>query len=284
MKTPYEKQLGALIENALIEDIGEGDHTSLSCIPPDKKGKAILLVKEQGIIAGIDVAGFIFHKVDKQSDFEVILADGAVVVPGDIAFNVSGNIHAILKVERLVLNIMQRMSGIATQTEHYVGKLHGLKTKVMDTRKTTPGMRFLEKEAVRIGGGENHRMGLYDMIMIKDNHINYSGSIANALEQTHRYLKDKNLSLKIEIEAHDLNAVREILDIGGVDRIMLDNFTINDTEKAVELINGRFEIESSGGITLETIRDYAECGVDYVSIGAMTHQIKSLNLSLKAIT
>ena len=283
MKTPYERQLNAFIDNALSEDIGEGDHTSLSCIQPDTKGKAILMVKEQGLIAGIDVAEFVFHKVDEQSVFEAILADGAVVSPGDIAFEITGNVLDILKVERLILNIMQRMSGIATQTEHYVSKLHGLKTKVMDTRKTTPGMRFLEKEAVRIGGGENHRMGLYDMIMIKDNHINYAGGITKALEQTHRYLKEKNLNLKIEIEAHDLNAVQEILDIGGIDRIMLDNFTVMDTEKAVELINGRFEIESSGGITMETIRDYAECGVDYISIGAMTHQIKSLNLSLKAI-
>lgn len=283
MKTPYERQLNAFIDNALSEDIGEGDHTSLSCIPPDTKGKAILMVKEQGLIAGIDVAEFVFHMVDEQSVFEAILADGAVVSPGDIAFEITGNVLDILKVERLILNIMQRMSGIATQTEHYVSKLHGLKTRVMDTRKTTPGMRFLEKEAVRIGGGENHRMGLYDMIMIKDNHINYAGGITKALEQTHRYLKEKNLNLKIEIEAHDLNAVQEILDIGGIDRIMLDNFTVMDTEKAVELINGRIEIESSGGITMETIRDYAECGVDYISIGAMTHQIKSLNLSLKAI-
>jgi len=284
MKTPYETQLDAFIENALREDVGEGDHTSLSCISPDKKGKAILLVKEKGIIAGISVAEFIFRKVDEQSIFEANLEDGSVVSPGDIAFYIIGNILNILKVERLVLNIMQRMSGIATQTEHYVSKLHGLKTRVMDTRKTTPSMRFLEKEAVRVGGGENHRMGLYDMIMIKDNHIHYAGGIANALEKVHRYLKEKNLHLKIEIEAHDMNAVQEILDIGGVDRIMLDNFTVSDTEKAVELINGRFEVESSGGITLETIRDYAECGVDYVSIGAMTHQMRSLNLSLKAIT
>jgi len=283
MKTPYEKQLDAFIQNALDEDIGDDDHTSLSCIPQSKKGKAMLLVKEHGIIAGIKIAGAVFRKVDKDCIFEGISADGAVVSPGDIIFYIIGNTHAILKVERIVLNIMQRMSGIATQTERYVSKLHGLKTRVMDTRKTTPGMRFLEKEAVRIGGGENHRMGLYDMIMIKDNHIYYTGGIKKAIEKAHMYLEKRKLDLKIEIEAHDLNAVKEILEVGRVDRIMLDNFTVSDTEKAVEMINGRFEIESSGGITLETIRDYAECGIDYVSIGALTHQSKSLNLSLKAI-
>ena len=284
MKIPYEKQLNAFLEIALNEDIGNGDHTSLACIPPTKKGKVILLVKEKGIIAGIKVAEAIFERVDKDSVFEANLTDGAVVGPGDIAFFVTGNIRAILKVERILLNIMQRMSGIATQTEHYVSKLHGMKTRVMDTRKTSPGMRFLEKEAVRIGGGENHRMGLYDMIMIKDNHIAYAGGIRKAIEKAHRYLEKRNLNLKIEIEAHDLAAVAEILEVGRIDRIMLDNFTVSDTEKAVEMINGRFEIESSGGITLETIRDYAECGIDYVSIGALTHQSKSLNLSLKAIT
>jgi len=283
MKTPYEKQLDAFIINTLNEDIGEGDHTSLSCIPQSKKGKAMLLVKEHGIIAGIKIAEAVFRKVDKDCIFEAISTDGAVINPGDIIFYIIGDIHAILKVERIVLNIMQRMSGVATQTEHYVSKLHGLKTRVMDTRKTTPGMRFLEKEAVRIGGGENHRMGLYDMIMIKDNHIGYAGGIKKAIENANMYLEKRKLDLKIEIEAHDLNAVKEILEVGRVDRIMLDNFTVSDTEKAVEMINGRFEIESSGGITLETIRDYAECGVDYISIGALTHQIKSLNLSLKTI-
>jgi nicotinate-nucleotide pyrophosphorylase (carboxylating) len=283
MKIPYEKQLDAFIKNALDEDIGDGDHTSLSCIPQSKKGKAMLLVKEHGIIAGIKIAEAVFRKVDKDCIFEAISADGAVVSPGDIIFYIIGDIHAILNVERIVLNIMQRMSGIATQTERYVSKLHGLKTRVMDTRKTTPGMRFLEKEAVRIGGGENHRMGLYDMIMIKDNHIDYAGGIKKAIEKAHIYIEKRKLNLKIEIEAHDLNAVKEILEVGRVDRIMLDNFTVSDTEKAVEMINGRFEIESSGGITLETIRDYAECGINYVSIGALTHQSKSLNLSLKAI-
>lgn len=283
MKTPYEKQLDAFIENALNEDIGDGDHTSLSCIPHSKKGKAMLLVKEHGIIAGIKIAEAVFQKVDKDCIFKAIFSDGVVVSPGDIIFYIIGDIHATLKVERIVLNIMQRMSGIATQTERYVSKLHGLKTRVMDTRKTTPGMRFLEKEAVRIGGGENHRMGLYDMIMIKDNHIDYAGGIKKAIEKAHMYLEKRKLNLKIEIEAHDLNAVKEILEVGRVDRIMLDNFTVSDTEKAVEMINGRFEIESSGGITLETIRDYAECGIDYVSIGALTHQSKSLNLSLKAM-
>ena len=280
----YEKLLDAFIENALSEDIGNGDHTSLSCIPPSRKGKAMLLVKEKGIIAGIKAAEAVFRKVDEASVFEPNFEDGAVVNPGDIAFFITGTVIAILKVERIVLNIMQRMSGIASQTERYVSKLHGLKTKVMDTRKTTPGMRFLEKEAVRIGGGENHRMGLYDMIMIKDNHIWYAGGVRQAIEKVHRYLEKTSLNLKIEIEAHDLNAVEEILKVGRVDLIMLDNFTVSDTEKAVEMINGRFEIESSGGITLETIRDYAECGIDYVSIGALTHQHKSLNLSLKAIS
>ena len=270
------------IIRSLDEDLGNGDHSSLACIPPGATGKAKLIIRERGILAGIRIAGELFSIVDKHLRFNIFLEDGSHVVPGDIAFSVSGSSRSILKAERLVLNIMQRMSAIATSTGEYVKKLHGLKTKILDTRKTTPGMRFLEKEAVRIGGGRNHRMGLYDMIMLKDNHIDYSGGIEQAISRTIEYLKIHNLDLKIEIEARTHEDVRKILATGGIDRIMLDNFSVEDTLAAVKEINGRFETESSGGITLSTIRDYAECGVDFISVGALTHHISGLDMSLKA--
>ena len=268
---------------SLAEDLGDGDHSSLACIPAGKNGLAKLLIKENGILAGIKVAQELFSIVDKDLIVDLILEDGSRIIPGDIAFYLSGNEQSILKSERLVLNIMQRMSGIATTTHEYVSKLEGLKTIILDTRKTTPGMRFLEKEAVRIGGGMNHRMGLYDMIMLKDNHIDYAGGISNAISKTREYLKRNNLNLKVEIEARSLEDVRTILASGGIDRIMLDNFSVQDTLAAVKEISGRYETESSGGINLSTIRSYAECGVDFISVGALTHHIKSLDMSLKAI-
>ena len=278
-----EKTLGHFIDLAIKEDIGDGDHTSLATIPTDHKGKARLLVKEEGIIAGIEVAEMVFLKLDHSVIFKPLMKDGQPVKYGDIVFEVEGKTIAILQAERLVLNIMQRMSGIATQTRLYVDKLQGLKTKILDTRKTTPGMRLLDKYAVKTGDGENHRIGLYDMILIKDNHIDFSGGIENALDKTFEYLKKKGKNLKIEIEARSINDVERILAKGGIDRIMLDNFTPELTKQAVQLINGRYEIESSGNITIENIRDYAECGVDYISVGALTHQIESLDLSLKAV-
>jgi len=278
----YNDLLERLIETAIIEDLGDGDHSSLSCIPESAEGKAQLIVKENGILAGVEIAKIIFHKLDNKVIFQQLLSDGSPIKKGDIAFYVSGNTRSLLQAERLVLNIMQRMSGIATQTSIYVEKLKGLNTKILDTRKTTPGMRILDKAAVKLGGGENHRMGLYDMIMLKDNHIDFAGGISNAIMQTKKYLKETGKDLKIEVEARNLQEIREILAI-GVDRIMLDNFTVQQTRAAVELINNACETESSGGITLETIRSYAECGVTYISIGALTHQIKSLDLSLKAV-
>jgi nicotinate-nucleotide pyrophosphorylase (carboxylating) len=275
--------LREFILRSLAEDLGDGDHSSLACIPSETKGKAKLLIKEKGILAGIRVAVELFSIIDNELKPEMILEDGTNVVPGDIAFYVSGRQQSILKSERLVLNIMQRMSGIATNTHEYATRLKGLKTKILDTRKTTPGFRFLEKEAVRIGGGLNHRMGLYDMILLKDNHIDYAGGISNAIHKTRAYLKRDNLNLKVEIEARSLEEVRTILAVGGVDRIMLDNFSVEDTSIAVKEISGRFETESSGGIDLSTIRTYAECGVDFISVGALTHHIKSLDMSLKAI-
>lgn len=272
-----------LIVRSLEEDIGDGDHSSIACIPPDAEGKAKLLVKQEGVIAGLRVAAVLFKTVDPGLHAEFFIRDGEKVNPGDIAFILSGNQRSILKSERLVLNIMQRMSGIATSTAEYAAKLDGLRTKILDTRKTTPGLRALEKEAVSLGGGMNHRFGLYDMIMLKDNHIDFAGGIEKAIERTSDYLKRKGLKLKVEIEARNLGEVRRILAAGKVDRIMLDNFNLADTRSAVELIAGRLETESSGGITLETIRSYAECGVDFISVGALTHQIKSLDMSLKTI-
>ncbi|MDX9694565.1 MAG: carboxylating nicotinate-nucleotide diphosphorylase [Bacteroidales bacterium] len=271
------------IKSAIKEDIGDGDHTSIACIPETNTGKAKLLVKQPGIIAGIEIAQKVFHIIDPSLAVEVFITDGTEVKYGDVAFIVSGNTQSILKSERLVLNIMQRMSGIATLTNEYVKKIGGTKAKILDTRKTTPGFRYFEKLAVKIGGGENHRMGLYDMIMLKDNHIDFAGGIKKAIEKTQDYLKRTNKNLKVEIEARTLNDVKEILSIGGVDRIMLDNFTPELTREAIALINGKIETESSGGINLETIQKFAVTGVDYISVGALTHQIKSLDLSLKAI-
>lgn len=278
----HNRVLKDFISGCLAEDIGDGDHSTLACIPADATGRARLLIKEKGILSGCTVAGEVFSIIDSGIIFEQFLTDGTRISPGEIAFHVSGKIHSILKSERLVLNIMQRMSGIATSTGLYVEKLAGLRTKVLDTRKTTPGMRFLEKEAVRTGGGFNHRMGLFDMIMLKDNHIDYAGGIENAILMTNDYLARTKKKLRIEIEARNTGDVKKILKTGGVDRIMLDNFNLADTREAVKLINGRFETESSGGITLETIRDYAECGVDFISAGALTHHIRSLDMSLKA--
>lgn len=278
------KILREFILRSLAEDIGDGDHSSQACIPEETTGKAKLLIKEKGILAGIRVAQEIFHLTDKDLKLDVVLEDGTLIFPGDIAFYLEGRQQSILKAERLVLNIMQRMSGIATSTHEYVSKLEGLKTKILDTRKTTPGMRFLEKEAVRIGGGVNHRMGLFDMIMLKDNHIDFAGGIEKAITKTQEYLKKNKLDLKVEIEARNLDDVKTILSVGRVDRIMLDNFNTRDTLLAVKEISGKYETESSGGITLETIRSYAECGVDFISVGALTHHIKSLDMSLKAAT
>jgi nicotinate-nucleotide pyrophosphorylase (carboxylating) len=275
--------LREFILNSLAEDLGDGDHSSLACIPSETKGKAKLLIKEKGVLAGIRVAAELFSTIDNDLKLDLILEDGAYVVPGDIAFYISGSQQSILKSERLVLNIMQRMSAIATSTNEYATQLKGLKTRILDTRKTTPGFRFLEKEAVRIGGGMNHRMGLFDMIILKDNHIDYAGGIYQAINKTREYLKRNNLNLKVEIEARSMEDVRTILKAGGVDRIMLDNFSIEETLLAVKEISGRFETESSGRIDLSTIRPYAECGVDFISVGALTHHIRSLDMSLKAV-
>ncbi|HYX08773.1 MAG TPA: carboxylating nicotinate-nucleotide diphosphorylase [Bacteroidales bacterium] len=275
--------LDQFIDHALIEDVGDGDHSSLACIPEKAEGSSKLLIKQKGILAGVDVAEFIFRKLEPSIQIEILIGDGEKVTTGDISFIVTGKIQTLLKAERLVLNIMQRMSGIATHTRQYADMLKDYHTTVLDTRKTTPGMRMLDKEAVRLGGGENHRMGLYDMIMLKDNHIDFAGGIEKAISKTRAYLKEKNKSLKIEIEVRSLDNVKKVLATGGIDRIMFDNFTPEDTKKAVELIDGRFETESSGMINLDTVTKYAASGVDYVSVGALTHQIKSLDMSLKAI-
>lgn len=277
-----EFNLDLFIELALAEDVGDGDHSSLACVPNNVSGKAQMLIKEDGILAGVEIGVSIFNKVDTKLLVTVLLSDGTSVKPGDIAMTVEGSQQSILKAERLVLNVMQRMSGIATYTNKIVQLIDGTKTKVLDTRKTTPLLRTLEKQAVKIGGGENHRFGLYDMIMLKDNHIDYAGGIKAAVTKTKEYLNSTGRDLKIEVEARDLNEVKEILAIGGVDRIMLDNFNYSDTKTAVEIIGSTCETESSGGITIDTIRAYAECGVDYISIGALTHSIKSLDISLKA--
>lgn len=275
--------INELIELAIQEDIGNGDHTSLSCIPKNAKGKAHLLIKEEGIIAGIEIAQQVFKKIDTNLVFDQLLQDGTKVSVGDIAFTIEGSSQSILKTERLALNFMQRMSGIATKTNFYVQLLEGLSTKILDTRKTTPGLRFIEKMAVKTGGGVNHRMGLYDMIMIKDNHIDYAGGIKEAIESANKYISKNQLDIKIEIEARNLNELGEILKTGSIHRIMLDNFTFEDLRTAIKLIDNNYETEASGGITEKTVRKYAECGVDYVSVGALTHQINSLDLSLKAI-
>ena len=271
-----------LLELAFAEDIGDGDHTTLCCIPSDAMGKSHLLVKEEGILAGVEMARKVFNKFDPTMKMTVLIEDGAHVKPGDIAFVVEGKVRSLLQTERLMLNIMQRMSGIATMTHRYVERVKGTGCHILDTRKTTPGMRILEKQAVKIGGGMNHRIGLFDMILLKDNHIDFAGGIANAINRCHEYLKEKGLDLKIEIEVRDFNELQQVLDQGGVDRIMLDNFTPADTKKAVDIINHRYEVESSGGITYDTIRDYAEQGVDFISVGALTHSVKGLDLSFKA--
>lgn len=278
-----QQYINNFIKAALAEDIGDGDHTSLSCIPAGQVGKAKLLVKQQGILAGVQIAKTIFNIFDPRLKITVLINDGAKIQPGDIAFEVEGPEVSIVQTERLVLNFMQRMSGIATQTAEYVKLVDGLKTQIIDTRKTTPGMRVFEKMAVKIGGGGNHRMGLYDMILIKDNHIDYAGGIDQAIRRAKDYLAQKGKNLKIEVEARSFDEINQIMTIGGIDRIMIDNFNIDDTKKAVELIAGKYETESSGGITKQTLRQYAECGVDFISVGALTHQITSLDLSLKAV-
>ena len=271
-----------LLELAFAEDIGDGDHTTLCCIPADAMGKSHLLVKEEGILAGVEMARKVFNKFDPTMKMDVMIHDGAHVKPGDIAFVVTGKVRSLLQTERLMLNIMQRMSGIATMTHRYVERVAGTRCHILDTRKTTPGMRILEKQAVKIGGGMNHRLGLFDMILLKDNHIDFAGGIVNAIRRCHEYLKAKGLDLKIEIEVRDFDELQQVLNEGGVDRIMLDNFTPADTRKAVAIINHRYEVESSGGITYDTIRDYAEQGVDLISVGALTHSVKGLDLSFKA--
>ena len=271
-----------LIELAFAEDIGDGDHTTLCCIPEDAMGKSHLLIKEDGILAGVEMAKKVFAKFDPTMQVEVLINDGAHVKVGDIAMVVTGKVRSLLQTERLMLNIMQRMSGIATMTNKYVELLKGTKTRVLDTRKTTPGLRMLEKQAVKIGGGTNHRIGLFDMILLKDNHVDFAGGIANAIDRCHNYLKEKNLDLKIEIEVRNFDELQQVLDKGGVNRIMLDNFSVADTKKAVDIIAGRYETESSGGITFDTIRGYAEQGVDFISVGALTHSVKGLDMSFKA--
>jgi len=271
------------IDIALKEDVGDGDHTSLATIPEGTTGKAKLLVKDYGIIAGVELAEYIFHRVDKGLKLTVFITDGTEVKPKDIVFEVEGSVHSILVAERLVLNCMQRMSAIATKTDQVVDLLKGTNTQVLDTRKTTPGMRYLEKWAVRIGGGVNHRFGLYDMILIKDNHVDYSGGISRAIENTRQYVANQNKKLAIEIEVRNMDELEEVLQTGGVDRILLDNFNFNDLRQAVNMIGGRYITEASGGITVDNVREYANCGVDYVSIGALTHSVTCLDLSLKAV-
>ena len=281
MKT-REELIDELLDLAFAEDIGDGDHTTLCCIPADEMGKSHLLVKEEGILAGEEITRMEIESFDKDLKMTVFINDGAHVKPGDIAFEVEGRVRSLLQTERLMLNIMQRMSGIATVTHKYMEELKGLKTKVLDTRKTTPGMRMLEKEAVKIGGGTNHRIGLFDMILLKDNHVDFAGGIANAINNAHEYLKRNNKDLKIEIEVRNLDELQQVLDLGGVDRIMFDNFSPELTKKAVEMVGGRYETESSGGITFATLRQYGECGVDYISVGALTHSVKGLDMSFKA--
>ena len=279
----FEKEIEIIIKNAIREDVGDGDHSSLACIPKEATGKAKLLVKDQGILAGVEFARKVFEYVDPEMKIEILLKDGEPVKRGDIAFYVEGASQSILKAERLVLNAMQRMSAIATKTSEFVQKLEGTNTRILDTRKTTPGIRALEKWAVKIGGGENHRFALYDMIMLKDNHIDYAGGITKAIERTKTYLKENGLDLKIIVEARNMEEIREILKSDGIYRILIDNFSFEDTRKAVELINGKCLTESSGGINLESARSYAECGVDFISSGALTHSVYNLDLSLKAV-
>ena len=281
MKTK-EQLIDELIDLAFAEDIGDGDHTTLCCIPDTAMGKSRLLIKEPGILAGVEIARKIFHRFDPDLKMTVYIEDGTAVKPGDVAFVVEGRVQSLLQTERLMLNVMQRMSGIATMTHRYVKKREGLHTRILETRKTTPGMGMLEKEAVKIGGGVNHRIGLFDMILLKDNHVDFAGGIENAISRCHDYLKAKGKDLKIEIEVRNLDELKEVMRVGGVDRIMLDNFSPELTREAVKIVGGKYEIESSGGITFDTIRDYAESGVDFVSVGALTHSVKGLDMSFKA--
>jgi nicotinate-nucleotide pyrophosphorylase (carboxylating) len=276
-------QLDDLIKYWFAEDIGDGDHTSLSCIPATAMGKSRLIIKDTGVLAGVEVAKRIFHAFDPELKVNVFINDGAEVKPGDVAFEVEGKVLSLLQTERLMLNIMQRMSGVATVTRKYAKCLEGLKTQVLDTRKTTPGLRMLEKEAVKIGGGTNHRIGLFDMILLKDNHVDFAGGIENAIRSAQKYCQEKGKNLKIEIEVRNFEELERVMRVGGVNRIMLDNFTPENTKKAVDMIGGRYEVESSGGITFDTLRTYAECGVDFVSVGALTHSVKSLDMSFKAV-
>ena len=278
-----EKELvDKLIDLSFAEDIGDGDHTTLCCIPEEARGKSRMIIKEEGILAGVKIAEEVFNRFDSTLKVEILIKDGTKVKPGDVAMVVEGSVRSLLQTERLMLNIVQRMSGIATITHKYMELLKGTKAKVLDTRKTTPGMRILEKMAVKIGGGENHRIGLFDMILLKDNHVDFVGGISNAIDRCHEYLKAKNKDLKIEIEVRSIDELNQVLEHGVVNRIMLDNFSVENTRMAVDLIGGKYEIESSGGITLDTIRSYAECGVDYISVGALTHSVKSLDISFKA--
>ncbi len=281
METVHEL-IDRLIDLAFAEDIGDGDHTTLSCIPEDAMGKSKLLIKEPGVLAGVEIAKEIFHRFDPTMQVEVMMEDGSEVKPGDVAMVVTGKVRSLLQTERLMLNVMQRMSGIATMTRRYVKQLEGTHTRVLDTRKTTPGMRMLEKEAVKIGGGVNHRIGLFDMILLKDNHVDFAGGIDKAIRRAKEYCKEKGKDLKIEIEVRNLDELQQVLDLGGVDRIMFDNFTPELTRKAVEMVGGRYETESSGGITFDTLRQYAETGVDFISVGALTHSVKGLDMSFKA--
>ncbi|MDE6555883.1 MAG: carboxylating nicotinate-nucleotide diphosphorylase [Duncaniella sp.] len=281
MKTK-EQLIDDLLTLAFAEDVGDGDHTTLSTIPADEMGTQRLILKEEGILAGVEIAKKVFEKFDPSLRMTVFITDGSHVRPGDVAFEVTGPVRSLLQTERIMLNIMQRMSGIATQTARYQEKLKGLKTKVLDTRKTTPGLRMLEKEAVRIGGGMNHRIGLFDMILIKDTHVDFAGGITQAVEAAREYCRKNGKDLKIEVEVRNTDEIKEAL-AAGVDRIMLDNFTPARTREAVALINGQVETESSGGITLETLRDYGECGVDFISVGALTHSVKGLDMSFKAV-
>ena len=277
-----EELVDKLIDLSFAEDIGDGDHTTLCCIPEDAMGKSKLLIKEDGILAGVEIAKEVFHRFDPTMQVQVLMGDGTKVKKGDVAMIVTGKVRSLLQTERLMLNIMQRMSGIATMTAKYVERLEGTHTRVLDTRKTTPGMRMLEKQAVKIGGGCNHRIGLFDMILLKDNHVDFAGGIANAINRCHEYLKQKGLDLKIEIEVRNFDELKQAMDCGGIDRIMLDNFSVADTKKAVDIVGGKYETESSGGITFDTLRDYAECGVDFISVGALTHSVKGLDMSFKA--
>jgi nicotinate-nucleotide pyrophosphorylase (carboxylating) len=279
----FRKEIDIIINNAIREDIGDGDHSSLACIPLDSKGSAVLLVKENGVLAGVEFAIEVFHTVDRELNIELYKNDGDIVVEGDIAFKVTGLSQSILKAERLVLNAMQRMSAIASKTKAFVNLLKGTKTKILDTRKTTPGIRALEKWAVHIAGGTNHRFALYDMIMLKDNHIDFAGGISEAIQKTKEYLKSENLDLKIIVEARNLDEVEEILKEEGVYRILLDNFSIEDTKIAVQMVGEQCLTESSGNITLKTARSYADCGVDFISCGALTHSVYNMDMSLKAV-